>query len=141
MVYAPSLNGIIYIGNDDKIHLYSWSSGWAHSWLPYTYGSPSIGYTNGDLAKGSIDWDDNYKRAYYAGYDGRIQMFGMAGSSWYHQWVDDYWNTDEYLTFNSTQSSATSASIKLGFDGPERSIFYVRKDNRLEYFKAENCEV
>lgn len=141
MVWAPYLNGVLYIGADNTIHLYSWNTTWSHIWLPYSYNNPGLGYAGGDYALNSIDWDDHYKRVYYTGFDGRVQLFGMSGSSWWHGWSDDYWNTDEYSSFNSTQSSSLSASVKLGYDGPERSIFYTRKDNHLAYFKYEHCEV
>ncbi|PZF72979.1 T9SS type A sorting domain-containing protein [Taibaiella soli] len=114
---------------------------WSHSWLPYTYSSPTLGYANGDLAKSSLDWGNSIQRVCYAGFDGRIQCFTRYGTSWAHAWIDDYWNTDEYSSFNSNQNSNTSASVKFGFDAGDRSKFYTRKDNHLAYFKYENCEV
>lgn len=141
MVYVPALNGILYIGADNKIQLYNWNTTWYHSWIPYSYGNPNLGYVNGDYAKSSIEWDNSLQRIYYAGYDGRIQTFGKSGSSWWHSWVNDYWNTDEYSSFNSGQNYYYSASLKLGSDGSNPGIFYTRKDSHLAYFKYEPCEV
>jgi hypothetical protein len=64
------------------------------------------------MRKATIEWDNSLQRIYYAGYDGRIQTFGKSGSSWWHSWVNDYWNTDEYSSFNSGQNYYYSVFVE-----------------------------
>lgn len=139
MAVAPSLNGVLYIGTDNKIHLFYWDVTWKHLLLPYTYGNPGLGYPNADYALNGVTWDNANQRLYYNGYDGRIQAFGKTGSQWWHNWVDDYWNTDEFWSFNS-ESQFGGAKYASTIYGP-MGIFYIRKDNHLAYFKYEACEI
>ena len=158
MVQAPG-DGLFYIGTDKRIYNFKWNpatSSLEWSAIPYTYGGPNVGYPNGDLARGGLAWDDTKKRLYYGGYDGRIQWFGKdVNNNWVHNWLDDYWESDEYSTFNSTVSYSLSPSLILGYDGPERSLFYTRypftkptentfsvpltNNYHISYFKYEPC--
>lgn len=140
MVWAPSMNRIMYIGSDNKIQQYQLiSSVWTHSWIPYSYTAAPDGYTNGELARANIGWDDYKQRVHYGGFDGRLQLFGYDGTGWWHWSTDDYWNTNAYKTFNSTSGSAMP-SITLGPESPEKSIYYTQADNHLAYFRHEPCE-
>ncbi len=153
ITFATSISGVIYIGVDKKIQFYKWSGGWTHEWLPYAYSSPSLGYLNGDLAKSSIIWDDDRKVVFYGGFDGRIQAFVKTSTSWYHNWIDDYFNTDEFSSFNSTFGSNYSASIVLGAEASNKSIYYTAfapttslgytpyKYSELARFSYDPCEV
>lgn len=138
MAFSPSLNGILYIGTDNKIHLYYWENGWHHLLIPYSYGNSSLGYTNGDYAKSGITWDEENIRLLYTGFDGRIQTFYKYNGNWHHAWIDNNWNTIDFTSFNS--SSSNVSSITTGYDGPGKSIFYSGKDGHLRYFKYEACE-
>lgn len=127
ITFAPSMDGILYIGVDRKIHFYKFvggSTGWDHQWLPYTYSAPSLGYTDADLAKGSLDWDDESKKLFYGGYDGKIQCFYYQDASWHHFWVDDYWNKADFNTYNSLDSGAYLASIKVGAELTNKSVYH-----------------
>lgn len=158
-VYTPH-DGLFYIGSDNKIQNFNWNSSTSsfdHSWIPYTYSAPSLGYPNADLARGGLAWDEQLKRLFYVGYDGRILAFGKSGSSWWHTWIDDYWPSDEYGSYNSSVPVTSSGSIIMGSDGPEKSIFYTAavsysladaqhdpaKSNNahIAYFKYEPCEI
>ena len=161
MVYSQS-EGLFYIGTDHFIHNLKWNPSLGaneHFLVPHNYGSSSLGLPNADYARGSIAWDENYKWIYYGGFDGRIQRFGKSGNSWWHDWLDDYWTTVEYNTFDYAKNDQYCPSITLGFDGPDRSIYYVRNpyekgyenesesvlpvrlDNQyhISYFKYEQC--
>ncbi|MFN8416964.1 MAG: T9SS type A sorting domain-containing protein [Cytophagaceae bacterium] len=138
MAYSPSLNGILYIGTDNKIHSFYWDNGWHHLLIPYSYGSPSLGYKNGDYAKSGITWDDVNNRLLYTGFDGRIQTFYKYNGNWIHDWIDDNWNTADFTSFNS--SSTNASSLTTGYEVPDKGIFYTGKDGHLRYFKYETCE-
>lgn len=134
IIFAPALNGIAYIGADNKIHLYYWDGSWAHALLPHSYQTE-------EFAESSIAWDNTTQSIYYSGADERIQFFRKWGLTWIHGWVDDYWNTNDYLSFVDVSTSTSGASIKNGFDGLYKSIFYNAKNGHLSYFKYEPCEI
>ncbi len=140
MSWAASLNGILYIGTDNKIHLFSWNQTWQHQWLPYTYGNTPINYLNGDYAKSSLAWDNNLQKLYYLGYDGRIQMFYKTGTNWYHNWVDDNWNNNDFMSYNNSTSILFKSSTALNNEMPDKSIYYTKSNGHLAYFKYESCE-
>jgi len=140
MTFATGLNGVLYIGTDNKIHLFYWDVTWKHLLLPYTYSNPGLGYPNADLALNSLTWDKTEQRLYYNGFDGRIQCFGKTNGQWWHNWVDAYWNTDEFLSFNVTDQLWNGPKYASTAFGPT-DIFYTRKDNHLAYFRYENCEI
>ncbi len=137
MVWAPSLNGILYNSVDNKLHLYYWSGTWHHTIIPYTYSAPTLGYPGADLLNGSITWSNADNTLFYVGYDGRMQYFAKEGSTWKHYWLDDFWNTNLFWSFNNTEiSKYSSADFSNG-----SLLFYTQKDGDLAYFKYESCEV
>lgn len=138
-ITLSSSNDIYFVGQDDLLHLYTWvNNTWQHSLIPYTYGGPLVGYLNGDKIRGNIKWDNINNRLVYNGYDSRVQIFAKSGSSWYHRWIDDYWNTPEYCSYTISNNSSYSPSINLTSDS---KIVYQNKDAELSYFKLGSCEV
>lgn len=149
---APN-EGVFFIGTDNKIHNYKWvasNAPFLHTILPYSYGVHSLD----DYVRGGLAWDADKSRLYYGGFDGRLQKLEKTGTTWSHDWVNDYWSTHEYNTFDSTITGDNSPSLILGSDGPDKSIFYVRtyynkgtestnptvsSDFHLSYFKYEPC--
>ncbi|MGN6567269.1 MAG: T9SS type A sorting domain-containing protein, partial [Flavipsychrobacter sp.] len=105
-----------FIGSDDKIHGLIWNG---TAFVPdthietYSYGSPSLGYPNADYARGNITYEQATDRILYFGYDGRLQYFQLIPSTgdWYHGWIDDYWNTNQYGTWNSSDPAANMPSL------------------------------
>lgn len=138
MVWSVYLNGVLYNGADNKLHLYYWNTNWYHQLIPYSYNAPTLGYPGADFLNGSIEWNNNDRALWYVGYDGRMQAFvkDMATGNWLHYWIDDFWNTSLYHSFNSGQTGKY-ASCRLGPDG---SMFYTRADGHPGYFKYEPCE-
>ena len=137
-IVSGNQSDIFYLGTDDRIHLFSYQNNtWQHTLLPYAYGSPSLGYPNGDYVKGSLSWDNARMRVVYVGYDGRLQYFTSNNGAWEHYWLDDYWGTSEFSSFNSSQTSTYSASLSTNAAG---TTFYCDQNNHLRYFKYEPCE-
>lgn len=138
MVWAPALNGVLYNGTDNKLHLYYWNTSWTHQLIPYTYNNPALGYSGADYLNGSITWSNSGKALNYVGYDGRMQAFVKDNTSgnWQHYWVDDFWNTDIYTSYNSGNIGKFSSSIY----APNGYLFYTKKNGALAYFKYEPCE-
>jgi len=134
IVYSD--DGIYYNGTDNKIHRFYWSGDWYHQLLPYSYGTSSLGYINGDYVRGSLAYDKSTKSVLYIGYDGRVQFFRKNGSSYYHGWINDYWVTDEYDADNNTNTYKYSSTF-----ATNDIVYYKRKDGHLSYFKYEPCEV
>jgi|GEM_PF-1803055 len=130
---------IFYIGVDDLIHQFAYVNGnWTNIPITYNYGNPSLGYLDADKAKGGIIWDATHNQVIYGAYDGRLQYFRENGSSWYHQWLDDYWNTYDFQTFHSIPQEANYyPSFAINNTG---AVFYCDKDNHLRYFRYEACE-
>ena len=138
MVWAPALNGVLYNGIDNKLHLYYWNSSWNHQIIPYTYNNPSLGYAGADYLNGSITWFNSNKSLYYVGYDGRMQAFvkDNANGNWTHYWIDDFWNTDIFSSYNSSQVGKFSSTVSAS-DG---TLYYSNRNGSLAYFKYESCE-
>lgn len=132
---------IAYIGKDNKIHQYAWtSSGWTHTLLPYTYGGAGLGYPNGDYARNGIGWNVTNNMIVYGGFDGRVQYLkDTGGGNWSHWWVDDYWNTGIFNTFtSSSQFNRMDSDIKINSDN---KIFYIGQNGfNLQYFNIEPCQ-
>lgn len=127
LTFATNVGGVLYIGIDNKIHLYKYvggSIGWDHELLPYSYSSPTLGYLDADLAKGSICWDNTVNKLYYGGYDGRVQCFYFDWSTWHHFWINDFWNTIEFNTFDSKSSSDYVASLSTGSESSGKYVYY-----------------
>jgi len=138
MTWAPALNGVLYNGTDNKLHLYYWNTNWIHQYIPYSYASPSLGYAGADYLNGSIDWSEDSKALNYVGYDGRMQSFArnMSTGTWTHYWTDDFWNTDLFASYNSGQPGQY-ASVR---SSPSGNLYYTRRNGHLSYFKYEPCE-
>src|SRR5690606_9815563 len=100
--------------------------------------NPSLGYPGADYLNGSITWFNSDKSLNYVGYDGRMQTFvkDNASGNWIHYWVDDFWNTDIFASYNSGQAGKFSSSIF----ATNSSLFYSKRNGSLAYFKYEPCE-
>lgn len=137
MIWSQILNGILYVGIDNKLHLFNWNSGWHHQLIPYNYNSPLLGYFGADFFNGSISWFNQDQTLCYVGNDGRMQSFVLdkITGNWIHYWIDDFWNTDFFHSFNSSQLGKFSSSI---FD-QNGTLYYCNKNGNLSYFKYEPC--
>ena len=140
MAWAPALPGVVYTGIDNKLHAFNInpSTGWHHQTVPYTYNAwTPTGYANADYIKGGLVWDNNNKMAVYFGNDGRLQCFGMGANvnTWNHYWLNDYFNTESFDSYNSSATTQNS-SIALSPD----ATFFSHNAGHLAYFKYEPCE-
>jgi hypothetical protein len=140
LVSAPSVSGALYIGYDNKIHLFYWDVTWKHLLLPYNYGDPGLGYQNGDYAFSGLSWDNANKRVYYQGFDGRLQAFTMSGTNWSHSWIDSYWNTDEFLTYQLGDHTAYGPKYASTIVTPT-GTHYSRRDGHLSLFRYQTCQI
>lgn len=141
MSWSPALNGVVYTGQDKKLKLFYWDVTWKHMVIPYTYNSPTLGYPGADYLNGNISWNNNDKTLYYVGDDGRAQIFanGNSRTQWTHYWLDDFWNTDLFQSYNSSQTSKYSSIINNRSTAAGRT-FYSTKDGNLAYFEYTACE-
>jgi hypothetical protein len=132
---------LYYIGADSKIHRFYWSvsqNDWVHEWIPYSYGSPSLGYPNADFAAGNITFNNQKNLVIYKGRDARLQYFDRA-NNWNHWWIDDYWNTDEYLAVSAIRTFEESkSSFSISTNG---NVYYTAVGGRVREFVYEPCEV
>ncbi len=139
-VTATDDSKVYYIGVDSKIHEFVYDLGdWRHTWIPYTYGNPSLRYPNGDYPKAGIAWDTYNQQVVYPGGDGRLQYFHKnSDNTWSHWWLDDYWSTDEFSTFvNEFPNVDKYASVAVNGSGMS---FYCGRGGELRYFRYEPCE-
>jgi len=141
-VWSPSLNGVLYKGLDNKLHLFKWSGTWEHSVIPYSYGSPSLGYINGDLLNNGLYWDENTKRLFYIGFDGRMQAFQYNSilSSWAHYWIDNNWNNGDFCSYNSIEIPTKRSSLIADNSFPERGFYYKNSQGELYKVNYTYCE-
>lgn len=134
MVWAKSLNGILYVNQFNQLFLYYYgSNGWVNQFISYSYAS-----NGNDLLNGNIAWDNNNSTLHYIGNDGRMQTFtkDYATQQWIHYWIDDYWNNDSYVSYGVSNPNQYS-SATFGVDG---TIYYTRKNGHLAFFKYQPCE-
>ncbi|MGI4871840.1 MAG: family 16 glycosylhydrolase [Janthinobacterium lividum] len=133
---------LFYIGRDDaKIHQLAYN-GATNRWDPTILPSPSYvygqgtGYPMADLALAGIEVNPGGNHLTYLGQDGRVQYLYLSNSAWHHTWMDDYWNTDEYLALSTAFGNHGNASLSTtGFD----MAFYSGANNHLRYFEYEPC--
>ena len=139
-------DGDIYFrGNDDKLHrlYHKNTSNYIHEIVPHKY-NDNLGYENGDLILGNLRYSNNDNRIIYSGYDGRIQFFEKQSESskpWKHYWYDDYWNSNEFVTYSKDLNGgpSNSPSIDIGANG--NIIYYTDDDAHLRYFIYDGCEL
>ena len=140
-------NGFFYRGTDDKLHRYYWNgTAMVHQIASnYTYGN-CAGLPDADYIKGNLSYIKQFNFVLYIGRDGRIQRFqipsGDISSQWSHYWIDDYWNTFDFLSFGSTAPIINFGSLVTSTDGKmiyNNSI--TDNDGNLAYFKFEPCEI
>lgn len=128
---------VFYIGTDNKIQFFYWSipdNKWVHGWIPYNYGDVNLGYLNADYAEGNICYNKAKRLIIYKGVDSRMQYFDRT--SWRHGWIDDYWNTDEYLALDNPGDAYSTIAATTG-----GSLIYVDKESRVREFIYEPCEI
>ncbi|UOQ52151.1 T9SS type A sorting domain-containing protein [Hymenobacter cellulosivorans] len=134
---ALTSTGIYYIGQaDNELHHFAYSAasnGWVHSYLPTNVGP--TGYPNASKAHGGINVNPDETRITYLGYDGRIQGMYKNSGVWYHSWLDGYWNTGEFLSFDNTMAGHSSV-VSTG----NLTAYYCGRDNHLRYFVYEPCQ-
>lgn len=129
--------GILYIGSDNKIYkLFPSGNSYISSLIPHTYNN-NLGMVDADKVLGGINWNETNKRLYYRGFDGRIQSFSKIGSTWEHSWIDDYWNTEDFSTYN-INNSTMYPSINSAANG---TLFYTQKTGFLQRFQWGPCEI
>lgn len=136
---AQGRSAIFYKGTDNAIHKYQWTAtGWQVEQLSYTYMNAS-GYSP-DRPFSNIIWDQTFSRLEYVGSDGRLQAFDLSGTEVAHWWIDDYWNTNAFITnghYYTPYNAAASASLSKSLGG----TFYRDINLHLAYFNYELCEV
>jgi beta-glucanase (GH16 family) len=138
MAWSNILNGVLYSGIDNKLHLFSYNGGWSHQVIPYSYNNTGLGYFGADYIKNNICWNEFDNTINYIGFDGRMQHFAKEQSTgnWVHYWKDDNWNTDLFTSYNSLLPNYNSSIIS-SIDG---SVIYTNKNGNLSYLKYDNCE-
>ncbi|PJJ60854.1 T9SS type A sorting domain-containing protein [Hymenobacter chitinivorans] len=133
---SMAINGstVYYIGQEDNaVHQFAYNnatSGWDHSFFP-----ASTGNVQAQKAHGGLDVSSDGLRVTYLGYDGRIQGFYQDANGWNHTWLDGYWNTGEFLSFDNTMAGHSSL-ISTG----NLTAYYCGRDNHLRYFTWEPCQ-
>jgi hypothetical protein len=101
------------------------------------------GMPDADFVKGNLSYLPSLNFVLYVGRDGRIQRFEIpsnnTSTSWNHYWIDDYWNTFDFTSYNSSSFNGF-ASLVTSTDG---KMIYNNtwRNNVLSYFKLEACEV
>ncbi|RZL14930.1 MAG: glycosyl hydrolase family protein [Hymenobacter sp.] len=133
-------NGIFYVGQDDNIHRFI-RHGHENQLVPSVLpgAAPpyaSTGYAKADKVKGSLVGTPHGTHLLYLGYDGRLQALYLDGGQWQHAWLDDYWNTNEFCSFSTTQGSGLASVMT-----DNNRTFYCDAYNHLRYFAWEPCEV
>lgn len=132
-------NGIFYVGQDDKIHSFAQPNGpnqLTPSVLPGAPPQGNAGYPMADKVKGSLASTPDGTHLMYQGYDGRLQTLYLDGGQWRHAWLDDYWNTEEFRSFSTSQGSGLASVMT-----DNNRTFYCDAYNHLRYFAWEPCEV
>ncbi|MBP9140453.1 MAG: T9SS type A sorting domain-containing protein [Chitinophagales bacterium] len=135
--------GVFYKGMDDKLHRFYWNGvDMIHQLPSYTYGL-CAGMPDADFVKSNLSYLPSLNFVLYIGRDGRVQRFEIpsnnTSTSWNHYWIDDYWNTFDFLTFNATFPTSF-ASLVTSTDG--KMIYNnERRNSVLSYFKLESCEI
>ena len=133
-------NGSFYVGQDDKVHCFVYKGSinrFVPSVLPnqaYVYGQ--TGYYMADKVKGSLAGNPDGTHLFYQGYNGRLQNLYLDGGQWQHAWFDDYWDTEEFSSFNMNQGAGLASVIT-----DNNRVFYCDAYNHLRYFAWEPCEV
>lgn len=128
---------------DDKLHRFYWNGvDMIHQLPSYTYGL-CAGMPDADFVKSNLSYLPSLNFVLYIGRDGRVQRFEIpsnnTSTSWNHYWIDDYWNTFDFLTFNATFPTSF-ASLVTSTDG--KMIYNnERRNSVLSYFKLESCEI
>ena len=135
-------NGIFYRGTDDKLHRFYWDgTNNIHQVASYAYGACS-GMPDADFVNGGLSYYPQSNFILYTGRDGRIQRFEIpainTSNSWNHYWIDDYWNTFDYISFGSNTPNKFSST----FTSSDGKIIYNNGilGSGLSYFKMELCE-
>lgn len=121
---------ILYRGTDDKLHRFYWDVTWLHQAIPH------FDPMGKDLIFGNVCSNDS-DGIVYTGKDGRMQSFytDMFGN-WYHVWIDDYFNTPDYLSYDPTVTATASSNTV--WDGSR--IYYAAKNKVFMNFTFEPCE-
>lgn len=158
-ILLPTNNGndIYFVGQDDKLHLLKNNNGpCSYSLVPYQY--DNAGYPQADRFLNSIAWLSGQNRVVYVGKDGRIQVLEKVNGTWSHFWIDDYWNTDDfmcendinyrfpypfpyYAVFNSYPQYYTMQKNPSLFIDNNGIIYYRGKDGHIRNLKWEPCEL
>jgi len=96
-----------------------------------------------DLFKGSIDWSNAEQCLSYVGHDGRIQAFikDYFSGVWNHYWIDDFWNTTYFLSYQSSPFSFLNTKFSSNKFANEGTLYYATANGKLAYFKYEPCGV
>jgi len=128
---VPNNHELFYIGTDDKVHHFYYSTGWTHELIPFSYGS--------DLVRDNIFWDGNNGVGYNS-YSGRAEFFNKPASTWQHGYVNDYWNTVAYSSYGGDGSNSGAPISNMLFD-PAGYIYYLDNWDTLCYFKYEPCDI
>ncbi|MBO6518039.1 MAG: family 16 glycosylhydrolase [Bacteroidia bacterium] len=160
-IVMGDLGEVFYIGMDNKIHrFYFQNNTWHHdnSILAYSYGAPTLGYTNADYARKGITYDKKTRKVLYFGEDGRLQYFGVDPSTgnWYHAWMDDYWSTPMYASYDGPGvSTMATPDPSIAFDVNTGRVYYAGafnyplpqpqgyetyQEGHLRYFEYINCD-
>lgn len=107
------MNGILYKGTDNKLHLYYWDLVWKHYIVPHSYSDPSLGYPGADYLNSGLVWDEYQKRLNYIGFDGRLQVFSYNPTlaNWNHFWINDNWNNGDFCSYTSEVSTINRSSL------------------------------
>lgn len=133
-----------YIGRDDKkLHqlVYDGNVATGHYWNPAMLPSASYvydqtGYPMADRGLSGITINTAGTRLTYVGQDGRLQSLTLSSGNWHHDWIDNYWNTGEYLSFNTFSNANQYSSLATTDVGQS---FYCGADQHLRYFNYEPC--
>jgi len=144
---------IFYIGADQQIHQYYGNAtaygvpptSWTHS-ATTALATDALAY--GDIAVG------NRLNVYYLGNDGRIQQLYQQNNSptWNHRWIDDYFNTKNYLSYSANNATSGSSNLYLAGgavfyrtgveEATTPTVFVPAPDlNKLGYFSIRGGEV
>ena len=114
---------IAYKGLDNKVHIFTYSTtvqDWVKIPINHNYGA--MEFVNGDV----VAQQGNLGTIFYKGVDGRLQQFYKdQNGNYVHGWVDNFWNTSQYLVSNRVGSVVST---------PNDGILYVAQDNKLWNF-------